>query len=65
MPQQELALKHVRENENNKKGRSKTVLPCLAGECLTSTRLGLENTYGQVREIDAQLVSRAVFLIEE
>ena len=57
--------RQVRENERNRKGRNKTVLPCLAGECLTRTRLGLENTYGQVREIDAQLVSRAGFLIEE
>ena len=57
--------RQVRENKRNRRGRNKTDLPSLAGECLTRTILGLENTYGQVREIDAQLVSSAGFLVEE
>ena len=36
----------------------------LAGECLTKARLGVENFYREIREIDAQLVSRAGFLKE-
>ena len=36
----------------------------LVGECLTKTRLGLENFYREIREIDAQLVSRAGFFKE-
>ena len=74
MPQQEVALKYVMvinrqlcENERNRRGRNKTDLPSLAGEGLTKTRLELENTYGQIREISAQLVSRArfTFLVKE
>ena len=57
--------RQVRENQRDRRGRNKTDMLCLTGECLTRTSLGLENTYGQVREIDAQLVSRAGFLIEE
>ena len=34
----------------------------MAGECLTKTRLGLENIDREIREIDAQLVSKAGFL---
>ena len=36
----------------------------LAGESLTKTSLGLENIYRKIREIDAQLVSRAGLLKE-
>ena len=35
-----------------------------AGKCLTKTRLGFNNIYTQITEIDVQLVSRAVFLKE-
>ena len=50
--------RQMRENEGNSRDRNKTDLPSLAGECLTRTRLGHENTYGHVREINAQLVSK-------
>ena len=36
-----------------------------AGKCLTKTRLGANNIYRQIAEIDAQLVSRAGFLKEK
>ena len=36
----------------------------MAEECLTKTRLGLKNIDREIREIDAQLVSRAGFLKE-
>ena len=36
----------------------------LPGKCLTKTRLGFENICREIREIDAQLVSRARFLKE-
>ena len=36
----------------------------LARECLTKTRLGLENIYREIREIDAKLACRTGFLKE-
>ena len=56
--------RQVRENERDRRGRNKTDMPRLAGKCLTRTNLGHENTYGQVREIDAQVVSGTRFLKE-
>ena len=35
-----------------------------AGECLTKTRLGLAKIYREIKEFDAQLVSRAGFFKE-